>query len=218
MQLILINCSVVLVTQDHVASINHEFLVNQKVIPENFQKKGNSFNTPVVSQIYYSNGFNIIGEPNKTLLQFSVPSVDESDNLNNLNILKDISSKYVQLFNTSYKAIGINFDFIRDDLEYHSFIEKLVKQDNASLSFENSKGEVRSIDLSYNVKGKQFNITARKVERVKKNAQLQEAVKNFVPFFKVNVHYPSGYTDNTVNIIGELEENYKKSKQFVGAF
>ena len=218
MQLILMNCSVVLVTQDHVASINHEFLVNQKVIPENFQKKGNSFNTPVVSQIYYSNGFNIVGEPNKTLFQFSVPSVDESGNLSNLNILKDISSKYVQLFNISYKAIGINFDFIRDDLEYHSFIEKLVKQDNAFLSFENNKGEVGSIDLSYNVKGKQFNITARKVESVKKNAQLQEAAKNFVPFFKVNVHYPSGYTDNTVNIIGELEENYKKSKQFVEAF
>ena len=218
MQLILINCSVVLVTQDHVASINHEFLVNQKIIPENFQKKGNSFNTPVVSQIYYSNGFNIIGEPNKTLFQFSTPNVNESDNLNNLNILKNISSKYVQLFNINYKAIGINFDFIRDDLEYQSFIERLVKQDSTSLSFENNKGEVRSVDLSYNVRGKQFNVTARKAEKVKKNTQPQEATKNFVPFFKVNVHYPSGYTDNTVNIIGELEENYKKSKQFIEGF
>ncbi|MDE0518481.1 MAG: hypothetical protein OXH36_02845 [Bdellovibrionales bacterium] len=218
MQLILINCSVVLVTQDHVASVNHEFLVNQKVIPESFQKKSNSFNTPVVSQIYYSNGFNIIGEPNKTLFQFSNPNINESDNLNNLNTLKDICSKYVQLFNINYKAIGINFDFIRDDLGYQSFIEKVVNMDSAHLNFESNKGEIRSIDLSYNVRGKQFNVTARKVERVKQNTQLQETEKDFVPFFKVNVHYPSGYTDNTINIIGELEENYKKSKQFIEGF
>ena len=190
MQLILINCSVVLVTQDHVASVNHDFLVNQKVIPENFQKKGNSFNTPVVSQIYYSNGFNIIGEPNKTLFQFSAPNVNESDNLNNLNILKGISSKYVQLFNINYKAIGINFDFIRDDLEYHSFIEKLVKKDSASLSFENNKGEVCSIDLSYNVKGKQFNVTAKKVERVKEKYSTSRSCKKLCSIFQSKCSLP----------------------------
>ena len=217
MQIILINCSVVLLTQDHVGSINHEFLVNQKVVPEDFQKKGNSFNTPVVSQIHYSNGFSIIGEPNKTQFRISNPNVNEN-NLNNLNIVKEISSKYVNLFNVNYQAIGINFDFIRDELDYQSFIGKVIKMDSAYLSFENNKGDIRNIDLSYNVKGKQFNFTASKVEKIKNNVQLQEAKKNFVPYFKVNVHYPNDYTNNVVNIIGELKENYKKSKRFIESF
>ena len=218
MQLILINCSVVLVTQDHVASVNHEFLVNQKIIPESFQKKGNSFNTPVVSQIYYSNGFSIISEPNKTLFQFLIPNINESDNLSNVNILKDISSKYIQLFNIQYRAVGINFDFIRDKLTYNSFIEQFVKSDNPHLKFENNTGAVHSIDLSYSLKGKQFNIKVRKVERTKRNAQLQKTAHDFVPYFKVNVHYPGDYADNKVTIIEELEEIYKKSKQFIGGF
>ena len=216
MQIILINCSVVLLTQDHVGFINHEFLVNQKIVPENFQKKGNSFNTPVVSQIHYSNGFSIIGELNKTLFQISNPNVDE---LNNLNIVKDISSKYLNLFNNvKYQAIGINFEFIRDDLDYQSFVGKIIKMDSTYLSFENSKGDIQNIDLSYNVQGKQFNITARKVEKVKNNAQPQETKRTFVSYFKVNVHYPNNYTNNIVTIIEELEENYKKSKQFIESF
>ena len=218
MQLILINCSVVLLTQDHVGSINHEFLVNQKIVPENFQKKGNSFNTPVVSQIHYNNGFSIIGEPNKTQFRISNPDVNELNNLNNVNLVQDISSKYVNLFNVKYRAIGINFDFIRDELDYQSFIEKIIKMDSAYLSFENNKGDIRNIDLSYNVKGKQFNVTARKVEKIKNNTQHQQTKKNFVPYFKVNIHYPNDYTDNVVNIIGELEENYKKSKRFIEGF
>ena len=218
MQLILINSSVVLVTQDHVASISHEFLVNKKVIPADFQKKGNSFNTPVVSQIHYNNGFNITGEPNKTSFQFSSPNADESSNLNNLNVLKDIVSKYVGLFNVKYNAVGINFDFIRDELQYQSFVEKIIKMDSTHLNFENNKGEVQSIDLSYNVKGKQFNIKISKVKKIKNNAQSPEGMQSFTPLFKVNVHYQSAYTENTVNIIGELEENYKKSKQFIGVF
>ena len=48
MQLTLISSSVVLVTQDPVPSVNHDFLVNKKIIPEDFQKKNNSISTPVI--------------------------------------------------------------------------------------------------------------------------------------------------------------------------
>ena len=208
-----------LVTQDHVPSVNHDFLVNKEIIPENFQKKDNSLSTPVVSQIYYNNGFNIIAEPKKTLIQFQNPSTDESKNLNNLNILKDISSKYIKLFEyIRYQAIGINFNFIRTNLKYDSFIKELIKSDSSHLSFENNKGEVRSIDLSYNLSGKQFNVTVIKVESKTQSANLQNATQTFVPFFKINVHYPNNYAENKATIIEELEENYNKSKKFIGGF
>ena len=215
MELTLINCSVVLLTQEHVGSINHEFLVNKQVIPTDFQKTGNSFNTPVVSRIDYNNGFSILAEPNKTQFQISNTKGNE---LNNLNIVKNISSKYVNLFNINYKAIGINFELIRTELDYQSFIGKIIKSDSPYLSFENNKGDIRTIDLSYSVKGKYFNITAKMAEKTKNNVQSQETKKTFVPYFKVNVHYPSNYTDNSVNIIEELKENYKKSKKFIESF
>ena len=218
MKLILTNFSVVLVTQDHLASISHELLVNKQVIPNHFQKKDNSFNTPVVSQIHYSNGFSIIGEPNKTLLQFLNPSTNESNNSNNLTLMKEVSSKYIRLFDIRYQAIGINFDFVRDDLEYQSCIEQLVRTDSNHLSFESNKGETQSIDLSYRLKGKQFNVTIMKAERKATSGSVPKTKVAFVPFFKLNFHYPSDYTDNTVSIIEELEKNYKESKKFIEGF
>ena len=221
MKLILINCSVALVTKDHVASISHEFLVNQKIIPNHFQKKASSFSTPVASQIDYSNGLSIIGEPNKTSLNLCNPSTNESDQLKNLNIIKEVSSKYIRLFDIRYQAIGINFDFIRDDIKYQSCIEKLVRTDSTHLSFESNEGEVRSIDLSYKLRGKQFNVTVKNAERKDTNISPSQNQATFVPFFKVNFHYPnpSDYTNNTVNIVDdEIEENYKKSKNFIKDF
>ena len=215
MQLILVNCAIVLVTQEHVASINHDFLVNKNIIPENFQKKANSFNTAVVSEIHYNNGFSIKVEPNKTCFLFFNQNVSESSNLNNLNRLKTLSSKYVEFFNiNNYQAIGINFDFIREDLKYHSFIGKLIKKDSPFLSFENNKGEVSNINLSYHIRGKQINITVWKLKR-KSN---RTSSYDFVPYFKVNGHYPNSYTDSAINVIEELEENYEKTQKFIKGF
>ena len=215
MKIALINCSVVLLTQDQGASINHEFLVDKKIIPKDFQKNPNSFSTPVVSQIHYNNGFSILIEPNKT--QFQIANTQENES-NNLQIVKDISSKYLNFFNPKYKAIGINFDFIRDSLGYQSFIEKIIKMDSPYLNFDNHKGNIRKIDLSYNIKGKQFNIAVIRAEHIKDNLQPQETNKTFVPYFKVNVHYPKNYNNNAVNIIEELIEDYKKSKKFIEDF
>ena len=215
MQSVLINSSIVLVTQEHVPSINHDFLVNQKIIPKDFQKKNNSISTPVVSQIYYNNGFTIIAEPKRTLIQFQIPSADESKNLKNLDLLKDIASKYIKLFEyINYQAIGINFDFIRNDLQYNSFVEKIIQKDNDCLDFEDTKGEFRNIELSYNLKGKQFNI---KITRITRKSNVQVSVHDFVPLFGINVHYPGGYSNSKV-IVEELTENYNKSKQFIGDF
>ena len=218
MQLILINCSIVLITQDHMPSINHDFLVNRKIIPEKFQKKNNSISTPVLSQIYYNNGFTVIVEPKKILIQFQVPSVEELKNLENLSLLQDIASRYIKSFEyIRYQAIGINFDFIKEHLQYNSFIEKIVKQDE-HLSFQGNKGEVRSIDLSYNLKGTQFNVKVIKVESRPRNANLQSTLPVFVPLFKINIHYPGDYAENKITVVKELKENYNRSKKFIGGF
>ena len=216
MSSILISSSIVLVTQDPVPPVNHDFLVNKKIIPESFQKKDNYISTPIVSQIQYNNGFTIVAERNKTLIQFQVPSVNDSQNLDNLKLLQNITFKYIKLFEyIKYQAVGMNFDFIRETLQYNSFVEKIIKQDN-HLSFENSKGEVCNIDLSYNLKGKQFNVKIAKVERKPHDVNPQTTLPSFVPFFKINVHYPGNYAENKVTIVEELEENYNKSKKFIG--
>lgn len=219
MQLILINSSIVLVTHNHVPSVSHEFLVNQKIIPENFQQKGNSFSTPVVSQIRYSNGFDVITEPNKTLFQFSNTNTNEQDNLINLATLKEISSNYIKVFQyVKYQAIGINFDFIRDNIKYNTIVEQIIKQDSSHLSFENNTGIVRNIDLSYNLEGIQFNVSIRKVAKKVQTPSIQAPVQDFVPFFRINAHYPDEYANNKTTIIGELQQNYNRAKNFIGGF
>ena len=213
MQLILINSSIVLVTQDPMPSVNHDFLVNKNIIPDSFQKRNNSISTPVVSQIYYNNGFTVVTEPKRTLIQVQVPDTDESENLKNLNLLRNIASEYIKWFEyINYQAIGINFDFIKEGLKYSSFVEKIIKQD-AQLSFENNKGEIHNLELSYNLKGKQFNA---KIIKVESKTQDQNSV--YVPFFKINVNYPGNYTDNKATIVGEIEENYHQSKKFIEEF
>ena len=204
MKLTLIDCSVVLVTQNHVAPINHEFLVNQKVIPKNFQKSNDFSYPPNLIQIDYKNGFSIVGELNRTLFQFSNPNNTQD----HLNLLKEIASKYISLFNIAYQVIGINFNFIRYDLEYQSFIKQVVKLDSPHLMFDSKK--LDNIDLSYNlgIRGKQFNVNVSKKEQPKRT----------LTYFKINVHYPGDYADDKTVIIGELEENYKKSTQFIEGF
>ena len=215
MRLILINGSVVLITQDYMP-VNHDFLINQKIIPESFQKTNSSFSTPVASQIHYNNGFSITVEPQKTMIQFQKPKTDETKNLENLDVLKDIASKYVNLFKSiKYQAVGINFDFIREDLKYDLFIEKIIKKDTPHLNFESNAGNIQRIDLSYNLKGKQFNVTVIKAEKKQQNTGQPD---DAVPFFKFNAHYPENYTDNKAAVIEELKENYERSKKFIGRF
>ena len=218
MKLILINSSIVLVTRDSIPPVNHDFLINKKVIPENFQKNNNSISTPVISQIHYKNGFTIVVEPKKILIQFQISSFDEVKNLHNLKLLKEISSNYLKLFDyIEYQVIGINFDFIKEKLQYNAFIEKFIKQDN-HLSFENNRGEVLRVDLSYNLKGKQFNVQVIRAESRSQPANPQTTAPTFFPFFKINVNYPGNYAENKVTVIEELEENYNRSKEFIGKF
>jgi len=219
MKLILINSSIVLVTRNHVSSVSHRFLVNQKIIPEDFQQKGNSFSSPVVSQIQYNNGFNVIIEPNKTLFQFANNNTNDQENLKNLKTLKEISSKYIEVFkHIEYQTMGINFDFIRDDLKYNAIVEQIVKQDSPYLNFEKNTGKVHNIDLSYNLEGIQFNVSIRKVEKKISTFSTQSSTQNFVPFFRINAHYPNEYANNKITIIEETEKNYKRSKNFIEKF
>ena len=152
------------------------------------------------------------------MIQFQIPSVDKSKDLDNLKLLKNIASKYIKLFEyIKYQAIGINFDFIMENLQYNSFVEKIIKQDN-HLSFEDNKGEVRSIDLSYNLKGKQFNVKVIRVESRPQHTDPQNTLQNFVPLFKINIHYPDNYAENKATVVEELEENYNRSKNFIEEF
>ena len=221
MQLILINSSIALVTKDYVPPVNHEILTNQNIIPVDFRPKSNSFSSPVVSQIHYANGFNVIAERNRTLIQFlNTNTTNEGNDLSNLKILKEISINYIKVFNyIKYKAIGINFNFIRDDLDYDSAIKQIVKQgDSSHLVFENNKSEVNNIDLSYKLEGIQLNVSIRKVEKKPLMKIPQSSTQGFVPLFRINAHYPDEYTDNKITIIEELQKNYGRSQKIIGIF
>ena len=206
-ELLLTNSSVVLVTASPVPFVTHEFLVNQNIIPEDFQIQGTPFYTPPVSQIKYNNGLNIITEPNKIQLSKSV--IKEEEKKDCVNELKEISLKYVELFNDiKCNSIGINFQFIRDDLKFSSLIDKTIKSDSSCLKFEDHKGEVGRIDVSYNWKGKQLNVVINKIKKINPSPPID------VVLFNININYPNTYGEKAT-IIGELTENFEKSQQFI---
>ena len=210
-EVLFIKGSVVLVTQSPVPSVTHEFLVNQKIISSGFQVQGTPFYTPPVSQIKYNNGFNITTEPNK--IQFMImtlkPVTTEKEKEDCLSLLEDVSLKYVELFNDiKCDSIGINFQFIRHDLEFKHFIQKTIKPDSSCLKFEDHKGEVRTINVFYNWKGKQFNISINKIQKINPPPPIDVAL------FNINVNYPNTYSDKLI-ILRELIENFKKSQQFI---
>lgn len=210
--ILLTNASVVLVTKDHPTSVTHDFLVKHKVIPEDFQIQGSSVYAPPISQIRYNNGFCIVTEPNRILLQILKPTAKIKEQEVCLEILNQTSLKYVQFFSDiKHQSIGINFQMVRDDLKFQSFIEQTVKQDSPFLIFENDKGDVRTFSASYNWRGKQLNMVINKVQK-------QELSRPSHPLdivlFDINVNYSNQY-GNESNIIKELKENFKKSKEFI---
>ena len=176
-------------------------------------KKNISFSTPVVSQMHYPNGFNIITEPNRVILQMAnfIPNDDYSKQL---NILKDISLKYLKLLGHKYQDIGINFDIIADDLIYSVATHRIVQKDISHLKLDNNQGKVNGIDLSYHIKGKKFNISIKSVD--KKQGENKKIA--CVPLFQVNVNYPGDYSENQATIIEEITENYKHLAEFIGNF
>ena len=214
-EIILVNSAITLVTQNQPQSITHEFLVQKKIIPKDFQVDvEKTFYTPVASKIEYTNRFSIVTQPDRILLQVSnIPNIEEKKE-NYLDLLQGISSSYVTFFKEMIKckATGINFQFIKDNLEFDTLVEQSIKPDSLWLNFEGKKGDIQNINISYNLKGKQFNITINKA--LKRNTQNNS--EGFCTFFAINVHYPSEYDDNIVNIISELKENYKKSQEFIG--
>lgn len=212
-KLTLLDCSVVLVSKEHV-SVNYDFFVKNEIIPSDFQKRQDSFSSPMLSQLRYTNGFNIILEPSKTVIQLSKQIKNKDELLKHLSQLKDISSKYVESFKSNYQAIGINFDIVREDLSYDTFSNQVIKQEGKHLSFEDNKGKTNSIGFSYSAKGKQFNVSILRLEPAPNNQTEAKALC----MFKVNIHYPGNYAENKITIINELESNYEKSKQFINKF
>ena len=214
-EIILTNTTITLITQNQPQSVNHEFLVQKDIIPKDFQVNDKeAFYTPFASKIKYTNGFGIVTEPNRMLFQVSnIPSMEEKKE-NYLDLLENISSNYITFFKEMIKweAIGINFQFIRDDLQFDTFIDQSIRPDSLWFNFKGKKADIQKIDTSYDLKGKQFNITIHKA--LKRNTQ--DNNEKFCTFFTINVHYDRKYDDNIVNITSELRENYKKSQEFIG--
>ena len=208
-KILFINSSVVLVTEKPVPSVTHDFLVNKKIIPADFQVQGIPLYIPPVSQIKYNNGFNITIEPNKIQFIISKPTLNgEEEKKAVLNLLMDVSTKYIHFFSDiKCKSIGINFQFIREDLQFNSLIKKTIKSDSPCLKFEGHKGEVNTINVSYNNwNGKQFNVVISKIQRINPPPPMD------VILFNINISYPSNYSPV---IIKELIENFEKSQQFI---
>ena len=218
MQLILANCAVVMVTDGPPLHVNHDFLVSRQIIPADFQKIG-SINTPVVSQIDYKNGFRLTTESNRIIFRslkqdHNIEDDNEQNNKNRIQLLKTIISQYIKEFAyLCYKQMGINFYFIKPNLQYDSFIDKILKTNSSYLDFENNKAAVQNINLSYSVKGRQFNIAVSRQSQETDSSSPGQS--RFVSLFHINVHYPNKYADNKALIAEEIEENYMKLKNFL---
>ncbi len=214
-KIILANSMITLITEDQLKPITHDFLVQKDIVPKDFEviKEKTIYAFPI-SQISYTNGFSIIIEPNRTLFQIlNIPNYKEKRE-KPLNLLKEISSKYVTLFREilECKFIGINFDFIKDDLRFETFVEQSINPNSSFFNFEGKKSDIQKIDISYSLKGKKFNITINKISK----RNIETNTEDFITLFKINIHYDSKYDDNVVNIINEMEENYERSLKFIG--
>ena len=213
-KIILVNSVITLITKDQLKPITHDFLVQKDIVSKDFEViKEKTFYAFPISQISYTNGLNIIIEPSRALFQIlNIPNSEEEKE-KALNLLKKISSKYVTLFREilECKFIGINFDFIRDDLRFETFVEKSINLNSSFFNFEGKKSDIQKIDTSYDSQGKKFNIAINKISK----RNIKTNTEDFITLFKINVHYDSKYDDNIVNIINELKENYEKSLKFI---
>ena len=210
-QALFINSSVTLVSPNQMPQVSHEFLISREIVSDGFVvRPGGSISIPQLSQIEYANGFQISIEQNsKAMFQVFLGNQDTTVVLSHLKLLQKVSSSFVDCFkNISYQAVGINFDVIGRGLRYNSLMQKLAKTD---ITFDDSQPDVNDIHLSYAVQGKQANIQIVKMEETDPNVR----EKNFVPLFKINMHYSKNYTDNVINIFNEIEKNYQQSKEFV---
>ena len=214
-EITLANSTITLVTQNQPQSVNHEFLVQKNIIPKDFLVNNKeTFYTPFASKIEYTNGFGIVTQPDKILFQVSNISNIEEKKESYLDLLESISSGYLTFFKEMIKwnAAGINFQFIKDDLQFDTFVDQSIKPDSLWFNFKGKKGDIQKIDISYDLKGKQFNVTIHKA--LKRNTQNNN--EEFCTLFTINVHYDRKYDDNIVNVISELKENYKNSQEFLG--
>ena len=212
-KIILVNSVITLITKDQLKSITHDLLVQKGIVPEDFEViREKTFYAFPISQISYTNGFSIRTEPNRTLFQILIPNFKEKRK-KSLNLLKKISLKYVTLFKEilECKFIGINFDFIKDDLHFETFVKKSINLNSSFFNFEGKKSDIQKIDTSYVFKGKKFNITISKISK----RDIKTNVEDFITLFKINVHYDLQYDDDIVTIINELKENYEKSLKFI---
>ena len=217
-QSLFLNSSVVLIAPNQIPQVSHDFLMNKKIIPNDdfVIQPENSFNVPPLTRIQYKNGFSIIIEQNsKALFQVTFNKKNENAILSDLKCLKQISSNFFNSFeNIPHQAIGINFDVIVKGLQYDSFMQNFINSDNSYLKFDGNECKINNINLSYKIKGKHLNIQVIKLEKVNENT----SNKNFIPLFKINIHYPQNYTDNKINIMDDVEKNYKLSKKFIERF
>ena len=216
--------SIVLLTQGYVSPVTHDFLTTQNITPSQdsgFQLiPNNSFFAPPISQMNFHNGLSIINDPEKIIFQVSKGSVTEDEQEHCLDLLQNVSSKYISsepFKSARYLAIGINFQFIKDDLIFNTFIEKSIKSDSPCLFFESQrKGKVNDIKFSYSYEHKQINVTISKLSFVT-YPQNKSNDQNSVSRFDVNIHYNQPNDHNDINkIIKEIKENYQKSKHFIG--
>lgn len=215
-KLLFLNSSVALIAENQMPQVNHDFLVNREIIPRDFVTQSGSVNIPPLSQVQYKNGFQITVERNsKALFQVSFHNKSESVISSDLTLLQQVSVNFINCFqNIPYQAIGINFDVIGEDLEYDSFIQKIINSDSTGLKFEDNEADINSMHLSYKIGGKQLNVQILKMEAT----DIHTKNTRFIPLFKINMHYLQGYSDDKVSIIKEVEDNYKLSKKFVERF
>lgn len=103
----LINCSVVVVGENHNPSIlNPDFLARTRVVPDGWGwQVEEAISTPPISQVRYANDIAITCEPNK--LQF----VDASENVDPASTkIGVMAMQYIEtLPHVRYTAIGLNF-------------------------------------------------------------------------------------------------------------
>ena len=144
----IIEMSVVVVAEHHNPSILHPaFLKHEKIMPPDLETNSEqSFTTPQVSAVSFTNGIRMVIEPNRLQV---VDSQSESGGRE--TFLQELCKKYVEILpHVNYKAVGVNITAFHVKKGADQFmIEHFMKERSWDLTESRAKLRTASCKLIY---------------------------------------------------------------------
>ncbi len=142
--------------QPNPSLVTAEFLKLSGIIPTDWQLAREPINNDRVSQVLFTNGMNIVAEPNRIMLGENIGDRD----INTLTVAT-IAQKYISIFKLAkYSAIGINIRSYSPQASIQNATQYINQQLLVDGSWQNyGTASVRAaLNLVYTLPGRELNL------------------------------------------------------------